>query len=77
MILIEQHFILQSPRMNGPKQFAAIVAEYFPQSALQAAKDLGTKLAEWMMAAGAHEILTVAKKQTEQEILQQKAEKEA
>ena len=59
--------------MNGPRQFAAIVAETFPQNALQIAMDMGVDLAEKMMASGAKDILSVAKKQTEAEILKQES----
>jgi len=43
---------------------------------LQAAEHLGTSLAEKLLSAGAAEILTVAKQQTADEIMRQKAAKQ-
>jgi len=67
---------LQNTWTNVPH--AAIVAAPAVASAtsLQAAESLGVSLAEKLLAAGANEILTVAKQQTADEIMRQKTAKQ-
>jgi len=59
--------------------YAAIVAASDTACAksLQAAENLGISLAQKLLDAGAAEILTVAKRQTAEQIMQQKAAKQA
>lgn len=59
------------------RHFAAVVADVDFKSAMEVAENLGTSLAEQMMKAGADEILSVAKRQTADEIMLQKAGKSA
>lgn len=59
------------------KAFAAVVAREEFQASLEAAEQLGIDLATRMMASGADIILSIAKKQTAEEIMKQKATKSA
>lgn len=59
------------------KAFAAVVANEEFQASLETAQQLGTDLAVRMIASGADIILSIAKKQTAEEIMKQKAAKSA
>lgn len=66
----------KKPKVNCVKQFSCIASHDLSHHALQAAEDLGKKLAEKMIEAGAGKILNEAKRITAEEIMKQKAEKE-
>lgn len=59
------------------KAFAAVIASEEYQTSLEAAEQLGIDLAIRMMASGADVILSIAKKQTAEEIMKQKAKSAA
>ena len=62
---------------ESKRQYAAVLAPNVPVNVMQAVESLGIDLATKLMEAGAAEILQAAKKQTADEIMRQKAAKEA
>ena len=67
----------ESFQNESKRPYAAVLAPNVPVDVMQAAENLGIDLATKLMEAGAAEILQAAKKQTADEIMRQKAAKEA